>query len=85
MRWTIVSNDLLYDILEVLDAMTAQLDQLSADVEQNTSVTDSAVTLLENLAAEIRANANDPAALTDLASKLEANSQKLADAVAANT
>lgn len=63
----------------------ADLSRMSTDLEANTSATDSAVTLLETLAGEIRANITDQAALNDLADKLESNSQKLADAVVANT
>ncbi len=83
--YTLVSNHLLHHILEDIHAMTVQLDQLTSEVEENTSVTESAVALLANLAEQLRANADDPAAIEDLANKLDTNSNRLADAVAANT
>lgn len=61
------------------------LTQLTADVAADTDAVNSAVTLLNALAAEIAANANDPAALAALAATLEANTASLAAAVTANT
>lgn len=63
----------------------ADLTQLTTDVAADTDAVNSAVTLLNTLAAEITANANDPAALAQLASDLEANTANLAAAVTANT
>lgn len=63
----------------------ADLSKLSADVQENTKVVESAVTLINNIAAELKAAGTDPVALADLAAKLEANSAALAAAVAANT
>lgn len=65
--------------------MSEQIDRLSSDVSQNTTVIGSAVTLLGNLSAQIRSLQNDPAALAKLADDLEANSNALAQAVAENT
>jgi hypothetical protein len=48
-------------------AMTAELDALQAAVTQEDTVIDSAVALLNGLGAQIKALANDPAALTALA------------------
>lgn len=65
--------------------MAIDLTQLTTDVSADTDAVNSAVTLLNTLAAEITANANDPAALAALAASLEANTATLATAVTANT
>jgi dsDNA-specific endonuclease/ATPase MutS2 len=68
--------------------MSEQLDQLTAAVAANKDVTDSAVALLTGLHAkleELIANGVDPAALQTLADDLQAATQKLAEAVVANT
>jgi len=62
-------------------------DALKAAVEANSSVTASAVLMLQGLAAELReALANqDPAAMEVLVDQLESQTLALAEAVAANT
>ena len=65
--------------------MATDITALTREVEENTTVVESAIALLDTLAAEIRANVTDQAALEELADKLDANSNRLADAVAANT
>lgn len=89
------SADVLALLNQILDTLTAQqgeitemsaeLDSLTAAVTENTSVDQSAITLLQDLAAKIQAAANDPAAITALATDLRASSQQLADAIVANT
>jgi hypothetical protein len=66
--------------------MTALTD-LQAQVAANTTVTDSAVTLIQGLKASLDAAiaSGDPAALTALSAQLGTETQKLADAVSANT
>lgn len=68
--------------------MSAQLDALTAAVAANTTVTESAITLLTGLHAkllELLANGIDPVAVQALADDLSAETQKLADAITANT
>lgn len=65
--------------------MSAELDTLSAQVHANGDVVDSAVALINGLADQIRALANDPVALTALADELQQKDAALAAAVAANT
>lgn len=67
------------------DHMSQQLDDLKAEVERSTAVGQSAITLIQGLAAQIEAQKNDPAALQALADSLKASDQALADAVTANT
>ncbi len=63
----------------------ADLSTITADVAANTDATQSAVTLLTNLKAELDAAGTDPVALKALSDSLEANTQALAAAVTANT
>lgn len=75
-----------------LETIMADLTKLQSDVAAQTSVVQGVSTLLSQLSKEISDLKNqgtaDPtlqAAIDDLASKVEANSQALADAVTANT
>jgi hypothetical protein len=61
------------------------IEDLTAQVAQNTSVDESAVTLIQGLAAQIAAAGTDPAKLAALQTNLKASADKLAAAVAANT
>jgi len=63
----------------------ADLTELQAAVAADTSVTASAVTLLQGLAAQLAAAGTDPAALAAIVSDLNENTDALAAAVAANT
>lgn len=72
-------------ILWRIQRMSQELQRLQQDVADQSAVIDSAVSLIEGLAQQIRDNANDPAALSDLADSLESNSGKLSAAVATNT
>jgi len=69
--------------------MSAQLDALAAAVAANTTVTESAITLLTGLHAKLvellSADVIDPVAVQALADDLSAQTQALADAVSANT
>lgn len=65
--------------------MSQQLDKLSQEVTQTTTVIDSAITLINGLSQQIRESVDDPAKLLDLANQLDAKQVALAEAVAANT
>jgi chromosome segregation ATPase len=68
-------------------AMSAALDALTAQVTQNTTVEGSAVTLIQNIAAQLQAalNNNDDAALQNLTTELNTSATALAAAITANT
>jgi phage host-nuclease inhibitor protein Gam len=66
-------------------AMSKEFDDLQAQVERNTEVDNSVVTLVNGLAAQIEALKNDPRKLQAFADQLRANNDNLASAVAANT
>lgn len=63
----------------------ANLADLQAAVTADTSVTASAVTLLQGLSAQLAAAGTDPVALQGIIQELNTNTAALADAVAANT
>lgn len=65
--------------------MSTELDRLKASTAAIKTVADSAVTLINGLAQQIRDNATDPAALNALADELDADQAELAAAVSANT
>lgn len=81
---------LLLFIIKKQIKMSAQLDQLTQDVTDITNVAEGAIALLGNLKtqldAAIAANSNgDDTQLAALSETLEAEKQKLADAITANT
>lgn len=65
--------------------MDAELQKLETEVTENGSAIDSAVTLLGNLSAQIRATAGNREKALALADTLDQNSNRLAAAVTANT
>lgn len=66
---------------EIMTDLTA----LQASVNETTTVEQSAITLIDGLADQIRALSTDPAALAALADQLSTQSAALAADVAANT
>lgn len=75
----------LKSLLEKGNTMSVQLDALTAEVARNTAVDESAITLLNGLAAQIIELKTDPVALQALADSLQGSSNALAAAVIANT
>lgn len=65
--------------------MTKELDELQAAVEENTTVDQSIMTLVDGLAAQILALKDDPAKLAALAASLKASSAAVVAKVLANT
>jgi chromosome segregation ATPase len=66
-------------------SMEQAIEQLRAEIERNSSVDDSAIQLLSNLADKIEELKNSPAELTTLVESLRSQSDALAAAVVANT
>ena len=77
----------LDDLSGKADRTMANLQDLQAAVDREGSVVASAVTLLTTISDELKAAqaAQDPAAIQAVIDHLDANTQPLADAVAANT
>jgi hypothetical protein len=69
---------------KVSDVM-GNLDELQAEVENNSEVDASAIALLNGLSAQLAQIAHDPAAVQALSEQLSASSSALAAAVTANT
>lgn len=63
----------------------ATLDDIVADVASESAVDDSIITLLNNIAQQLKDAGNDPAKLQAILDGIEANKKKIADAVTANT
>jgi hypothetical protein len=61
------------------------LDDLTAQVTANTSLEQSAITLIQGLAAQLAAAGTDPAKLAALTTQLNSSSAALAAAITANT
>jgi hypothetical protein len=62
-----------------------ELDDLETAVQQNTDAEQSAITLIQNLADQIKANAGDTAKINALADNLRNQAAALGAAVVANT
>lgn len=65
--------------------MSAELTTLTQEVAEMGTVVDSAITLINGLAQQIRDLKDDPAALAALAASLDEKAGALSAAVAANT
>lgn len=70
---------------EGFQKMSKELDDLKAAVDAQTTVTQSVVTLLTNLAQQLKDAKDDPVAIEALANTVSANAKSLSDAVVANT
>jgi uncharacterized alpha-E superfamily protein len=81
------NRTLLLLIIQKLNNMSQALDDLTAKVEAETTVNQSAVTLLQTLKTELDAAiaSGDDSALQALSDKIGTNTQALADAITANT
>jgi hypothetical protein len=77
--------NILHQIVEKENVMSEALDTLTLEVRELETVVDSAIALINGLAAQLRAIADDPAAILALAAELDAKEQELAAAVVANT
>jgi chromosome segregation ATPase len=67
------------------DKAMSAVDDLAKQVEANTTIEQSAITLIQGLSAQLSAAATDPAKVTALASQLSSSATALAAAIAANT
>lgn len=72
-------------VIKKEEQMAGELDNLTQKVQDSVTVEDSAIALLNQLSDLIRQSANDPAKLNALADQLDAEKQKVADAIVANT
>ena len=76
---------LLHLVLKKETLIMADLTSLTAQVKTNTDVEQSAIVLIQGIAAQLAAAKTDPAAIQALSDSLNASAASLADAVTANT
>ena len=69
-------------LLEKENAMSVELDALTAQVAETNGAIDSAIVLIQGLSARLAAIANDPAAILALAAELDTKELALRDAIA---
>ena len=74
-------------ILEKLECIMTVMDDLKAAVARNTAVDESVITLLTGISQQLKdaLATGNPAAIQEVITQLDANTQKMADAVTANT
>lgn len=75
----------LNSIISKQNSLMADLTQLTQDVQSNATVIGSAITLLQGLKEKLDAAGTDATKLAELSASLEAQTNSLASAVAANT
>ena len=80
-----VNRSFLEGLLWRLDNMEASIRRLQEAVRQNTSATASAAEMLRGVAEQMRDAKDDPEQIEALATEIEANTQKLAEAQTAGT
>lgn len=68
-----------------METLMSELDTLTASVQAELTVEDSAITLIKGLSQQIAAAGTDPAALTALTQQLDAKAAELSAAVSAAT
>jgi hypothetical protein len=73
------------DLKEMEKRIMLVLDDLIADVTDESAVDDSIIALLNTIAAQLAAAGQDPAKLQQLKDLIDANKAKIAAAVVANT
>lgn len=72
-------------LTERIELMATGMERLTEEVAQNTSVIQSALTLIRGFKAQLEAAQADQAKLAELAAQLDNSEQELAAAVAENT
>lgn len=78
-------EQLITTTLTMGGSMAATLNDLKNAVAAERTVSQSAITLLNQLTGMIQANANDPVAIQAILDDVNAQKQALADAITANT
>lgn len=74
-------------LVKKVNKLMATMNDVLAAVERNTSVDDSVLAMLEGLSQQLKdaQASNDPAAMDEVIRKLDANTQKMTEAVSKNT
>ena len=80
-----LNKRILAKIATTGEVMSKELDDLTAEVANATTIEQSAITLIQGLAAQLAAAGSDPVKLQALHDSLVAEDAALAAAIAANT
>ncbi len=83
-----VLNKILQVVNEIKEkggVLLMKLDELKVQVESNTAIEQSAIILIQGIAAQLAEIATDPSKVQELADQLRASAVALAAAVSANT
>lgn len=77
----------LNKLIKRIERIMTKFDDLTAAVERNTAIDDSLLALLEGIVQQLKdaQSSSDPAAIDNLIAKLDANTQKMQEAVTKNT
>lgn len=78
-------QQLLWSLNRKVGRMADKFDVLTEEVAENSSVVQSAVTLLDGLVAQLTEAQNDPAQIAEIVANLKSQRTALAEAVAKNT
>ncbi len=81
----VVRDWIFSGITTEVSRMSVALDNLTREVKEMRTVNESAVTLIQGLAEQIRQNADNETAMQQLADDLDASAGNLGQAVQANT
>jgi hypothetical protein len=84
-RWAQTLREMVSRVLANQETIMATMADLEAAVTRNTDVDESVVTLLAGISQQLKDAQADPAKIAEVIAKLDANTQKMAEAVTANT
>lgn len=78
---------LINRLTKKVEKIMATMQELRDSVRRNTEVDESVVTLIQGISQQLKdaQASNDPAAIDEVITQLDANTKRMADAVAANT
>jgi len=72
-------------IIALQETMMAKIDDILADVQAESTLDDSIITLLTNIAQQLKDAGTDPAKLQAVQDAIDANKAKISAAITANT
>jgi hypothetical protein len=84
-RWAQTLREMVSRVLANQETIMATIEELEAAVTRNTDVDESVLTLLAGISQQLKDAQGNPAKIAEVIAKLDANTQKMADAVTANT
>lgn len=82
---SVIPVRLLHQIIEQNEGIMSNLDELLARVRSSNDLTDSLITLVQGLSADVRAHLNDPDQIAAILDEVDAQAAETAAAITANT